>query len=625
MQSKQLLLILPFRAIIKLLSNKIAKMKKQIISLVASLVLLVGLALPQPSMVEDPVYPTADSLPINSFKDDSATNNIPSTILQNSKPSIITPDSVEQYVPNNIGNVTKELRQELIGKTVTDKFGQELVVKKYETALVPNDPLVNQWWESSFKVNNIWAVPNNSSNQTVIAIIDTGFALNHQEFAGRWFTNSGEVGATVQEAANILNCTDRGLPLDASCNNIDDDNDGILDNESGYTPYQNPSRLNCTSQGRPLDKSCNNIDDDNNGYIDDVNGWDFVNQDPSVQAGQLNPSGTGIRHGTMVAGFAAASGNNGVGIAGVDWYSKILPLQAIDDDSIGNSITVGQAIRYAADIGANVINLSLGTTGPDNYILQAIEYAYDKGSIVVAAAGNDGCDCMIYPGNYDLPITVGALDSTGNRASFSSYGAVLDVMAPGQTITSPTFTTTNGTNAYATGSGTSFATPIISGLVARLKNRLPNATPAQITALITEQTTQIKSGIFNKTNDKGWGHASAANSISRATTPKNFTQLHAFDGVQNGGIFYGTKQTTIAYACEPGAYGTTTLLKGSKTGSNFYSINPIDTRRAPSQGYALQTMFNTCVLQPHDTVQAMRWLQTATEFDNISTKSLLIK
>lgn len=440
---------------------------------------------------------------------------------------------------------------------------------------------------------------------------------------GRFFENQGEAGPTAIESASLFNCTDRSISLDASCNLVDDDVDGILDNETGFVLYENPSRLNCTDKSVSLDKSCNRIDDDSNGCIDDVSGWDFVNNDPSPQAGQLNPDGTATRHGTMVAGIAAASGNNGIGIAGADWNSKILALQTIDDDGYGDSLTVGNAIRYAANMGVDVINMSLGTDGPDSYILNAVEYAYNKGVLVVAASGNDGCNCMIYPAQYDITLSVGALDQANNRASFSSYGSNLDIIAPGVSITSTSFTSGNGVSWYSTGSGTSFAAPLISGLITSIKGQLPTASPTQIAAILTERTKQSATGTYYKTNERGYGDASFSNSTARSLQPKTYSQIHIFGGVSNGGVFQSNKISDgYIYACEPGAVGTTPIYRGLKS-SYYYSVNPIDIRLGPSNGYSMSKLFNACVTQPHDNISAIRSLNTAQEFDNRSIKSLI--
>jgi hypothetical protein len=135
------------------------------------------------------------------------------------------------------GNITTELRKTLIGTTVITKEGERVVVHAYKPAAIPNDPSSGQWWEPLIGVNQFWDL-GTPKKQTLLAVIDTGFALNHQEFSGRINENQGEVGATILENTSSRNCTDRSLSLNASCNLVDDDVDGIVDNEVGATPYE---------------------------------------------------------------------------------------------------------------------------------------------------------------------------------------------------------------------------------------------------------------------------------------------------------------------------------------------------------------------------------------------------
>lgn len=508
-----------------------------------------------------------------------------------------------------------------IGQPVMSKLGVESIVRKYKTAAAPNDPLAGQWWEGAVTAETLWDLPA-PQKQTLLAIVDTGVALDHEEFAGRMFINPGETGATTHENPSQKNCTADGLPLDAACNNIDDNVDGIVDNESGATAYENPSLLNCTDQGKSLNKNCNLIDDDGNDYVDDITGWDFVNQDPSPQVGQLNPNGVSLRHATMVTGIAAANANNSAGVAGVDWNTKILPLQSLDDDGYGDSITVGDAIIYAADMGADVINVSLGTDGPDTYILQAVEYAFDKGSVVVAAAGNDGCDCMIYPARYDITLSVGATDSSGAKASFSSFGNTLDIAAPGDGITSSSYDDTNATTLYGTGSGTSYAAPVISGLLSVLKGQSPNLTPAQLIALVTEQANKSVQANQHKTSSFGYGLTNFESSANRITTPKEFVQMYKLAGVTNGGVFYGSKQETPLYACTDNQLGTTPIYKSSLS-KQLFTINHTDLRLANTNGYSSAEALLACMYLPHDTAEQARDIFLPNEISNIGYKSLL--
>jgi hypothetical protein len=419
--------------------------------------------------------------------------------------------------------------------TFTTQSGVTYPLRAYKTVSV-NDPTGTQWWTTNTGLDSAWTI-GAGTRQTTVAMIDTGFALNHEEFAGRWSTNGGERGPTANENPSQRNCTDRGLALDESCNLIDDDHDGVVDNESGPTTVENPSRLNCTDRGLALNKSCNLIDDDGNGYADDVTGWDFANGDPNVQAGETDPSGSSTEHGTETTGILAATGNNGKGIAGVNWQTKILPIQAIDDDGNGDTLTVGHAIYYAANMGVDVISISLGSSLSDPYVRQAVQYALDKGSLVVAAAGNDGCDCMLYPANYPEVFAVGADNSSNQRSSFSSYGANLDILAPGENITAPTWSSGNPTSLYASGvAGTSFAAPYISGLLSLARSHQPNATWGELTNSLLANANHTGLTTSNPFSAPiGSGYAKANSYLSRVITPTTPGMRYEFTTSTKGG------------------------------------------------------------------------------------------
>jgi subtilisin family serine protease len=516
-----------------------------------------------------------------------------------------------------------KLRESRIGQNIMTDFGQQAEIKRYKTFATANDPLANQWWETNLNTpNTIWDMPE-PIKQTIVAVVDTGFALKHEDLQDRYYNNAGEKGSANEEANSDLNCTDQGNILDMSCNNVDDNVDGIVDNESGPTTYQNPSLYNCSDQSKPLDKSCNRLDDDNNGYIDDVKGWDFVNSDPNPQAGELRQADdVNTYHGTMVAGIVGASANNSKGIAGIDWNAKILPLQVLDDDGYGDSMTVSKAIKYATDQKADVINISLGTDAPDIIILEAIEYAYDKGVIVVASAGNDGCDCMVWPARYDITLSVGSYQENGTRSSFSSYGQALDIMAPGSNIKSTNYTSAYPTNTYASGSGTSFSAPVISGLISIIRANEPNITPLQLTALVTEMANKNINANQHKTTQHGYGTINPTNLKDRILNPKIFEQIYSFSNVTNGGVFYGNKNIASIYACPNNGAGTTNLYKSTKD-KYFYSTNQTDLRLANKNGYTNALEANACILMPKDKTNTIREINLSTETSNQSIKSLL--
>src|SRR4028119_1261308 len=231
----------------------------------------------------------------------------------------------------------------------------------------------------------------------------------------------------------------------------------------------------------------NGIDDDRNGYIDDIRGWDFVASDNNPM--DLDFDG----HGTHIAGAIAAERNN-FGITGVAPNAKIMPVRVLPFFGSGDPNNVAAGIRYAADNGANVINLSLGNEfAPSNVINDAIQYANNNGSVVVVAAGNSGIDQPDYPArNADLwGIAVGSIDVTGRMddSSNRSGSTPLDyLVAPGVEIVS-----TIPDEDYELRSGTSMATPHVAGVAALVLNAKPTLTPAQLEYILT--TTANRNGL----------------------------------------------------------------------------------------------------------------------------------
>jgi subtilisin family serine protease len=180
-------------------------------------------------------------------------------------------------------------------------------------------------------------------------------------------------------------------------------------------------------------------DDDANGYVDDIHGWDFVNNDNKPWDYSRDLYGDG--HGTHVAAIIAAAGNNALGITGVMWEARIMPLQVFDlfEDSLFNATSgnIARAVIYAADNGAAIINCSFGGMSFSRSQYDAFSYADEKGVLVVAAAGNDSADndvAPVYPAGYDLSniISVAATDEYDALARYSNFGKeTVDVAAPG--------------------------------------------------------------------------------------------------------------------------------------------------------------------------------------------------
>ncbi|MDP2630150.1 MAG: S8 family serine peptidase [Candidatus Uhrbacteria bacterium] len=249
------------------------------------------------------------------------------------------------------------------------------------------------------------------------------------------------------------------------------------------------------------------IDNDGDGYIDDINGWDFINDipDPSPKFGG-DFLVAGIQHGTLLAGIIAARGNNGLGVAGISWRSKIMPLRVLNNQGDGDVFTVVRAIDYAIGKKVDIINLSFVGDSDSSFLRAAIKRATDAGIIVVAATGNDQADGHgvdlsqhpVYPACYDFSdnvISVGSTDSLGQKTPFSSYGPCIDIMAPGTDIFSTQVVKYERTGFdvfYGGGwSGSSLSTAMVSGVLALVKSVNPSLTPSQASALLRKNCDNI--------------------------------------------------------------------------------------------------------------------------------------
>jgi hypothetical protein len=219
------------------------------------------------------------------------------------------------------------------------------------------------------------------------------------------------------------------------------------------------------------------IDNDHNGYVDDWHGWDFANNDNNP----MDDHG----HGTHVAGTIGATGNNGTGIAGVNWNVRIMPVKFLDAQGQGTDANAVSAVLYAAENGADVMNNSWASNDYSQALADAIGVADQHNVLFVAAAGNNSTDndsTPTYPASYDLPnvVSVAATDNNDNLASFSNFGRrSVDLGAPGVDIYS---TWTGGGYQYA--SGTSMATPHVSGAAALAKAEFASASAAGLKALL---------------------------------------------------------------------------------------------------------------------------------------------
>lgn len=314
----------------------------------------------------------------------------------------------------------------------------ERVEPEYVNHLVysPNDPSqTSQYYLSNIRAFEAWDITHGSSAIT-IGIVDSGGDLVHEDLAGNLYTNS-------------------------------------LDPVNG-------------------------IDDDGNGYIDDNQGWDFVGSaesnlnDPNF-LGDNNPQllAGGVTHGINVAGCASAVTDNNTGIAGVGFNTRIMwTKHSADSPSNPTGIFLGyDGMLYAAERGVDIINTSWGGPFRSEIIQDLVTYiTEDLGVLIVAAAGNNGIEAEFYPAAYDGVLSVSATNQTNVKASFSNFGAWVDVAAPGVAI----LTTSLGNN-YISTQGTSFSSPITAGAAALVMAHFPSYTPQQVAEQIrvTSNATEL--------------------------------------------------------------------------------------------------------------------------------------
>lgn len=317
-------------------------------------------------------------------------------------------------------------------------------------AAIPDDPdFFEQWYLPASGFTEAWDFAKGAPFVTV-AVLDSGVDMTHPDLKDRIWTNTGEIPG-----------------------------DGI--------------------------------DNDGNGYIDDVQGWDFVDSDndpnPTLLSDGFNES---EHHGTLVAGIIGAAGNNGEGVTGVNWNVRIMPLRVLDSRGFGTTTDVVNAVRYAVDNGAQVLNVSFTGGNFSERLANALQEAYASGVTIVAAAGNEGDteqggDLNEYPaypvcyrGENNEPIVIGvaSVDRRDVLSSFSSYGSdCITLSAPGESfyttqVYRPAFD--DYQNAYGDSwFGSSMSAPLVAGLAALVYSMIPDATPKIIRSYLVDNVVPI--------------------------------------------------------------------------------------------------------------------------------------
>ena len=257
----------------------------------------------------------------------------------------------------------------------------------------------------------------------------------------------------------------------------------------------------------------NSTDDDGNGYVDDYHGWDFVNEDNEP----LDDSG----HGTHCAGIIGAVGNNSIGISGICWNCRIMPVKCFNESDFGSLDDIIDGIHYAADNGADIISMSWGFNEYSSALEDALNYAYSKGCLLIAAAGNDNTCMKMYPAAYNNVIAVSATDEFDEKANFSNYGYWVDVSAPGTDILS---TLLDGT--YGNYSGTSMACPHVAGIAGLILSKNAGLNQSQISTILKSAVDPVNSAKYIGTGRvNAYEAVSIGFGVAKITCPSSGTSV----------------------------------------------------------------------------------------------------
>lgn len=306
----------------------------------------------------------------------------------------------------------------------------------YQICGEPNDPdFPDQYAHQLIQMPDAWDI-STGSRDVVVAVLDTGVDINHPDLKDNIWVNKDEI----------------------------------------------PN---------------NGLDDDNNGYVDDVYGWNFGDSNNKVkpEAGDFSSI---VGHGTQVAGVIAAAGNNGKGVAGVNWQCSIMPLRLSVDIT---SAEVAAALDYAAANGAHVANMSFGGDefGPDGdpIVKETIDSTFAQGVLMVASAGNDDTMTPHYPAAYYNVMAVASTNGEDVKTGHSSFGLWVDIAAPGTDIV-----TTDLDGEYIATAGTSFSAPYVAAVGALLLSHRPGLTHMEVRAILENTTDPVDYG--NVDPDKGY-------------------------------------------------------------------------------------------------------------------------
>ncbi|UCF64553.1 MAG: S8 family serine peptidase [bacterium] len=396
--------------------------------------------------------------------------------LENTMPLKSTGLEGIYYFYYHNGDHPEEVAKDFARDPNIDYAEPRYVYTLYDT---PDDPYYSSMVEFPYvQADTAWGIVKGSQGNVIVAVVDGGTDWDHQDLLDNVWENPGEIAG-------------------------------------------------------------NGIDDDNNGFIDDVHGWNFSNNSNDPTGNPATPQSAA--HGTHVAGTAAGVTDNGTGISSISWNATLMPINAAHPTSDRSILYGYDGIVYAAANGADVVNCSWGGAGaPSNFEQDVIDFAYQNGTLVVAAAGNAGVNNDItphYPSNYDKVLSVGAVNRNSDfKASFSNYGVTVDVFAPGVNITS---TTPNNTYQGGWG-GTSMASPMAAGLAALVKTQNPGMSVDELREQLRVTSVSIDAANPSYNGLLGKGRIDALKSVTEFNHPairvvdQSFTDSGG-DGIINAG------------------------------------------------------------------------------------------
>lgn len=413
-------------------------------------------------------------------------------------------------------------------------------------AQTPNDPNYDrQWYLEQISAPEAWSVTTGSAS-VVVAVLDVGVDIDHPDIEANIWENPGEIAG-------------------------------------------------------------NDKDDDGNGFVDDINGWDFVEDSndvtPDVRSWSTIDT---LSHGTLIASMIAGIGDNGEGVAGLGWNVTIMPVRMLDSRGSGSEADATDAVDYAVENGADVINMSFAGSEAHAALRGAIERAHNAGVVVVAALGNDDRDtddAPIYPAclrssNIDWVIGVTSTDEDDKGSDFTNYGKTCsDVSAPGEDIFGALYQRrgTEFDEYYGGGwSGTSVASPLVAGAAALILSAYPNLPPDDVRTAIKLSVDPIAfSG--SKTGRLGAGRLNVAAALALAETySANYPSIDedepdvSSDTEEEAPAAEEAVEETPAAEAEPVPVKTSAALKGSFVafGAPAGTLPMINVYRADGSPYA---------------------------------------